>query len=313
MWDGVSQTSVLPFAPARAPAAPVESCSVPAKVPATPRPSARSADDAKFDVAGVPVGGREFTLILGPCAVEDAAQIHDAAAMVKAHGAQLMRGGAFKPRSSPHSFQGLGFEGLDLLADAGRAVGLPVVTEVLQPEDVDAIAEKADVLQVGARNMQNFALLKKVGRTHRPVLLKRGMSATVKELLQAAEYIRDGGNQRVILCERGIRTFETATRNTLDVSSVPVLKTMTDLPVIVDPSHAAGVRHLVVPLALASAAAGADGLIVECHPRPEEAKSDGGQALLAGELAGLVADARVMAAVTGRHLARQLAMPAPSI
>lgn len=284
------------------PAEPVERSSVPAQPAAAHRPSARPGDDAKFDVAGVPVGGREFTLILGPCAVEDAAQIHDAAAMVKAHGAQLMRGGAFKPRSSPHSFQGLGFEGLDLLADAGRAVGLPVVTEVLQPEDVDAIAEKADVLQVGARNMQNFALLKKLGRTHRPVLLKRGMSATVKELLQAAEYIRDGGNQRVILCERGIRTFETATRNTLDVSSVPVLKTMTDLPVIVDPSHAAGVRHLVVPLALASAAAGADGLIIECHPRPEEALCDKDQALTEAELAQLLAGLAPILESQGRSL-----------
>ncbi len=284
------------------PAVPVERCSVPAQPAAAPRPTSSPGDDAKFDVAGIPVGGREFTLILGPCAVEDAAQIHDAAAMVKAHGAQLMRGGAFKPRSSPHSFQGLGFEGLDLLADAGRAVGLPVVTEVLQPEDVDAIAEKADVLQIGARNMQNFALLKKVGRTHRPVLLKRGMSATVKELLQAAEYIRDGGNQRVILCERGIRTFETATRNTLDVSSVPVLKTMTDLPVIVDPSHAAGVRHLVVPLALASAAAGADGLIIECHPRPEEALCDKDQALTEKELAQLLAGLPPILESQGRSL-----------
>jgi 3-deoxy-7-phosphoheptulonate synthase len=234
--------------------------------------------------------------------VESRAQVQDAAAMAKSHGAHMMRGGAFKPRSSPHSFQGLGFEGLDLLASAGRDYEMPIVTEVLQPEHVQAIAEKADVLQVGARNMQNFALLKQLGKIRRPILLKRGMSATLKELLQAAEYIKDGGNQRIILCERGIRTFETATRNTLDISAVPVLKTMTDLPIIVDPSHAAGVRHLVVPLALAAVAAGADGLIVECHPRPEEALCDKDQALREEELDQLLKGLHPILQSQGRSL-----------
>ncbi len=235
-------------------------------------------------VGDAEVGGDRFCLIAGPCAVESRAQIHEAAAMVKARGASMLRGGAFKPRSSPYSFQGLGFEGLDLLVEAGEAYELPVVTEVLRPEDVEAVAAKADVLQVGARNMQNFALLKELGRVHRPILLKRGMSATIEEVLLAAEYIMAGGNHRVILCERGIRTFETATRNTLDVSAVPVLKARTHLPVIVDPSHAAGERELVVPLALAAAAVGADGLIVEAHPNPAEALCDKEQALTADDL-----------------------------
>ena len=227
-------------------------------------------------------------MILGPCAVENPLQMHDAAEMAKLHGAQILRGGAFKPRSSPHSFQGLGFEGLDLLVDVGREFDMPVVTEVLKPEDVEGVAAKSDMLQVGARNMQNFALLKELGKTRRPILLKRGMSATLKELLQAADYIRAGGNQRVVLCERGIRTFETATRNTLDISAVPALRDMTDLPVVVDPSHAAGRRDLVVPMALAAVAAGADGLIVECHPRPDEALCDKEQALRNQELDLLV-------------------------
>lgn len=235
------------------------------------------------------IGGDRFTLISGPCAVESREQIMEAAEMVASVGAVILRGGAFKPRSSPYSFQGLGAEGLELLAEAGRTVGLPVVTECLRVEDVDLVAEAADMVQVGARNMQNFELLKTLGRLRQPVLLKRGMSATVKELLQAAEYILAGGNHQVVLCERGIRTFETATRNTLDVSSVPVLKELTHLPVIVDPSHAAGRRELVVPLALAAAAVGADGLIVEAHPVPAEALCDAEQALSPEDLAGLVA------------------------
>jgi 3-deoxy-7-phosphoheptulonate synthase len=253
-------------------------------------------------VGEVPIGGKQFTLILGPCAVESEQQIDDAAALVKAHGAHLMRGGAFKPRSSPHSFQGLGFAGLEMLAKVGDKYGMPVVTEVLRSEDVARIAERADMLQVGARNMQNFALLKRLGRTRLPVLLKRGMSATLKELLQAAEYILDGGNQRVVLCERGIRTFETATRNTLDISAVPVLKNETDLPIIVDPSHAAGVRHLVVPLALAAAAAGADGLIIEAHPNPEEALCDKDQALTPVELRQLLDGLGPILTAQGRSL-----------
>ena len=243
---------------------------------------------SQVSVGGVNIGGGNFTLILGPCAVENPQQIQDAAKLAKDHGAHILRGGAFKPRSSPHSFQGLGFEGLDLLVDVGHKFDMPVVTEVLKPEDVEGIAAKADMLQVGARNMQNFALLKELGKTRRPILLKRGMSATLKELLQAADYIRAGGNQRVVLCERGIRTFETATRNTLDISAVPALREMTDLPVVVDPSHAAGQRHLVVPMALAAVAAGADGLIIECHPRPDEALCDKEQALREQELDLLV-------------------------
>ena len=239
-------------------------------------------------IGNIPVGDGHFMMIAGPCAVESRAQIMAAAEMVKSSGAQVMRGGAFKPRSSPYSFQGLGFEGLDLLKYAGDAFELPVITEVLRPEDVAKIAQQADALQVGARNMQNFELLKVIGKVDRPVLLKRGLSATVEDLLAAAEYIMAGGNQRVILCERGIRTFETSTRSTLDVSAVPVLKERTHLPVIVDPSHAAGRRELVVPLALAAAAAGADGLIVECHPDPEQALCDKEQALTRGDMEELM-------------------------
>jgi chorismate mutase/prephenate dehydratase len=235
-------------------------------------------------VRDVTFGGDRFVLIAGPCSVESREQILASADLVRRAGARLLRGGAFKPRSSPYSFQGLGWEGVDLLAAAGASQELPVVTEVLRTQDLARLAEKADMLQVGARNMQNFELLKALGRIDRPVLLKRGMSATLEELLQAAEYILAGGNQRVVLCERGIRTFEPSTRNTLDVAAIPVLRERTHLPVIVDPSHAAGRRDLVIPLALAAAAAGADGLIVEAHPKPEEALSDREQTLSAREL-----------------------------
>ncbi len=248
------------------------------------------------------IGGDRFTLIAGPCAVESRRQIMESAELVASVGARIMRGGAFKPRSSPYSFQGLGVEGLHLLAEAGRMVGIPVVTEILRVEDLEAVAESADMLQIGARNMQNFELLKQVGRLRQPVLLKRGMSATVKELLQAAEYILAGGNHQVVLCERGIRTFETATRSTLDVSSVPVLKELTHLPVIVDPSHAAGRRALVTPLALAAAAAGADGLIVEAHPHPEEALCDAEQALSPDDLRGLCARLGPVVEAQGRTM-----------
>ncbi len=223
--------------------------------------------------------GSGFTVIAGPCSVESEEQILEAARYVRAGGAHALRGGCFKPRTSPYSFQGLGFEGLKLLKKAGARFGLPIVTEVLAPEDVEAVAEHADMLQIGARNMQNFPLLKAVGRSHRPVLLKRGMMASIDELLQAAEYILREGNRQVVLCERGIRTFESATRNTLDLSAVPLLKQLTHLPVIVDPSHAVGRRDLVIPMARAAKAVGADGIIVETHPRPEEALSDGPQAL----------------------------------
>ncbi len=282
------------------------------KVPACPAPKVNPSlklttlregqERTIVDVSGVAVGGKRFVLMMGPCAVETRAQVHAAAEMAKNGGASILRGGAFKPRTSPYAFQGLGFEGLEYLREAGRAFELPIVTEVLHPEDVERVAEKADVLQIGARNMQNFALLKEVGRTRRPVLLKRGMSATIEELLLASEYILAGGNQRVILCERGIRTFETATRNTLDVSAVPVLKSRSHLPVIVDPSHAAGRRDLVVPLSLAAAAVGADGLIVECHPNPAEALCDKDQALSADDIADLVARLRPIVAAVGRTL-----------
>jgi 3-deoxy-7-phosphoheptulonate synthase len=254
------------------------------------------------DVGGVGIGGERFVLIAGPCAVESRKQILESAAMVKKAGALLLRGGAFKPRTSPYAFQGLGFAGLDLLAEAGHAFELPVVTEVLRSEDVESVAAKADMLQIGARNMQNFALLREVGHCHRPVLLKRGLSATVEELLLAAEYIMAGGNQRVVLCERGIRTFETATRNTLDLSAVPVLKRRTHLPVVVDPSHAAGSRELVIPLSLAAAAVGADGLLVEVHPNPAEALCDKDQALAPADLSELVAGLRAILASCGRSL-----------
>jgi chorismate mutase / prephenate dehydratase len=232
-----------------------------------------------IDVGGVKIGGDDFFVIAGPCAVESFEQVMAAAAGAKAGGATILRGGCFKPRSSPYSFQGLGFEGLEMLVEAGRVHGMPIVTEVMAPEHVDRMSETADILQIGARNMQNFTLLSEVGRSSRPVMLKRGMSASLDEWLQAAEYILDAGNQQVFLCERGIRTFETSTRNTLDVAAVPVLKQRTHLPVIIDPSHAAGDRSLVTPLALAGQAVGAHGLMVEIHPNPAEALSDGAQSL----------------------------------
>lgn len=224
-------------------------------------------------------GGDELVLIGGPCAVESWDQVIAAARAVKDAGGTVLRGGCFKPRTSPYSFQGLGFEGLEILAEAGKTFGLPIITEVLSSEDVEEVAKKADILQIGTRNMQNFSLLSAVGRTHRPVLLKRGMSSSLDELLQAAEYILHEGNQQVMLCERGIRTFETSTRNTLDLSAVPVLRGRTHLPVVVDPSHAAGKRDLVAPLALAAEAVGAHGIMVEIHPDPEKALSDGPQSL----------------------------------
>lgn len=236
-------------------------------------------ENSIIDVGGVQIGSESMFVIAGPCAVESLDQVMEAARAVKAAGGTMLRGGCFKPRTSPYSFQGLGYEGLEMLAEAGRAHGLPIVTEVPAPEEVERMSTMADVLQIGARNMQNFTLLSEVGRSSRPVMLKRGMSASLDELLQAAEYILSAGNQQVFLCERGIRTFETSTRNTLDIAAVPVLKGRTHLPIIVDPSHAAGSRELVVPLALAAQAAGADGIMVEIHPNPDEALSDGPQAL----------------------------------
>lgn len=266
-----------------------------------PRCSLRSdRSTSVVSIGDVPFGGDRFVLISGPCAVESRQQILKAAAQVKELGGAVLRGGAFKPRSSPYSFQGLGHSGVELLVEAGRQYELPVVTEVLRSEDVERVADQSDAIQVGARNMQNFALLKTLGQTNRTILLKRGMSATVKELLAAAEYIMSEGNQRVILCERGIRTFETATRSTLDVSAVPVLKRLTHLPVIVDPSHAAGDRELVIPLARAAAAVGADGLIVEMHPNPDEALCDKEQALTVEDLEQLVHEVRPIVRSLGR-------------
>ena len=240
--------------------------------------------------------GRDFCLIAGPCAVESPEQVTSIARQVSAAGAQLLRGGAFKPRTSPYSFGGLGAEGLELLCRAGRETGLPVVSEITDPRQLPLFRE-VDVLQVGARNMQNFELLRELGRQEKPVLLKRSFGATVTELLQAAEYILAGGNERVILCERGIRTFETDSRATLDVAGIAALKEQSHLPVLADPSHAAGRRGLVAPLALAAAAAGADGLMIEVHDRPEEALSDGRQALTCGEFARLARRVQALTAL----------------
>jgi 3-deoxy-7-phosphoheptulonate synthase len=234
-------------------------------------------------VNGVKIGGDELVVMAGPCSVEDRNQVLDTASFVKEAGGKVLRGGAFKPRTSPYSFQGLGEKGLEILSDVKEKVGLPIVTECLSPGLLPKVAQVADIIQIGARNMQNFALLEEVGRLNKPVLLKRGMMSTVEELLMSAEYILSQGNYNVILCERGIRTFEKATRNTLDVSAVPVVKEWSHLPIIADPSHATGVRNFVPSAARASVAAGADGLLVEIHPHPEKALSDGFQCLNFGE------------------------------
>jgi 3-deoxy-7-phosphoheptulonate synthase len=257
-------------------------------------------EPTRVKVDGTMVGGPALAIIAGPCAVESREQLRRLVPALTAAGARILRGGAFKPRSSPYSFRGLGKKGLELLAEARESFGVAVVTEVLGAEEVPLVAEYADMLQVGARNMQNFRLLDAVGEQPRPVLLKRGMMATVEELLLAAEYVVAAGNPRVILCERGIRTFESATRATLDVAAVPVLKERTHLPVIVDPSHAAGRRELVPALALAAVAAGADGLMVEVHPDPDRALSDGRQSLTPEGFAGLMVSVRLVAAAVGR-------------
>jgi 3-deoxy-7-phosphoheptulonate synthase len=236
-------------------------------------------DRTTVNVGGVIIGGDNYVVIAGPCSVESREQIMEVAFGVKKAGATLLRGGAYKPRTSPYDFQGLGVEALELLKEAREATGLPIVTEVMGTDDVDLVSQYADMLQVGARNMQNYPLLRRLAQADRPILLKRAPSATVKEWLLAAEYLLSGGNPNVVLCERGIRTFETATRNTCDISSIPVLNELTHLPVILDPSHAAGKRSLVPPLARAGVAIGADGLIVEVHPNPEKAISDGAQSL----------------------------------
>jgi 3-deoxy-7-phosphoheptulonate synthase len=255
-----------------------------------------------LEIAGREIGGHSFAIIAGPCAVESREQLLETAAVVRDAGATLLRGGAYKPRSSPYTFQGLGREALRLLAEAKALTGLPVVTEVLDPRDLEHVLEVADVIQIGSRNMHNYSLLAEAGRCDTPVLLKRGLSSTIEELLMAAEYILREGNEAVILCERGIRTFETAYRFTLDLAAVPVLKERTHLPVIVDPSHAAGRRELVTPLSLAAAAVGADGLIVEVHPSPQDAICDGPQSLAANEFADYVERVRAAAAVAGKTL-----------
>ena len=254
-------------------------------------------------IGDVAIGGEEMIVMAGPCSVESREQILETARAVKESGARILRGGAFKPRTSPYDFQGLETDGLKLLAEARRETGLPVITEVMSAEDVPLVAEYADILQVGARNMQNFTLLKRLGGAGRPVLLKRGMSSTINEFLMSAEYIVAHGNPDVILCERGIRTFETATRNTLDLAVVPVLNELTHLPVVIDPSHATGKRSLVAPLAKAAAAIGADGLIVEVHPHPDQALSDGAQSLDLAMFEAMMQQVRRYAAVDGRFVA----------
>ncbi|MDH3404251.1 MAG: 3-deoxy-7-phosphoheptulonate synthase [Acidobacteriota bacterium] len=261
------------------------------------------AADTIVEVGGVAIGGPDLVLIAGPCSVESYERTLGIARRVKAAGARLLRGGAFKPRTSPYSFQGLGREGLEILARVRDEVGLPVVTEALDIDVIDEVAEHADMVQIGARNMQNYTLLKRAGRCGRPVLLKRGMYATLTELLLAAEYILDQGNGQVVLCERGIRTFADHSRNTLDVALIPAVERISHLPIIADPSHAAGRRDKVLPLSLAAVAAGADGLMIEVHDAPEAALSDGLQALLPERFEELVAEVRALAAVLGREVA----------
>jgi 3-deoxy-7-phosphoheptulonate synthase len=259
-------------------------------------------ESSVFDIGGVKIGGPELVIMAGPCSVESYEQTLGIARQIKASGAHMLRGGAFKPRSSPYSFQGLGRDGLEILARVREETGLPVITEALDIDVLDEVTEFTDIVQIGARNMQNFTLLKRAGRCGRPVLLKRGLSATITELLLAAEYILDQGNPQVILCERGIRTFADHTRNTLDVAAFPAVKRISHLPIIADPSHAAGYRNKVLPLSLAALAAGADGLLVEVHDRPDQALSDGGQALLPADFAELMTEIRNLAPVLAREL-----------
>lgn len=259
-------------------------------------------ENTTIDVKGMVIGGKRIHVIAGPCSVENKTMMISVAEEVKKAGATFIRGGAFKPRTSPYAFQGLGEEGLKYLASAREKTGLPVVTEIMDPRDLDVMVEYADVIQIGARNMQNFRLLLEVGAVNKPVLLKRGLSSTIKEWLMSAEYIMSKGNHQVILCERGIRTFETATRNTLDLSAVPVLKQLTHLPVVVDPSHGVGKWDLVAPMAKAAVAAGADGILIEVHPNPEEAMSDGEQSLKPDAFRKLMDELRPIAAAVGREI-----------
>ena len=259
-------------------------------------------ENTVIDVNGHTIGGNKIAVIAGPCSVESKEQIKLVAEEVKKYGAGFLRGGAFKPRTSPYSFQGLKYEGLDLLNEAKAKTGLPVVTELMSPYDIDTFVEKADIIQVGARNMQNFDLLKELGKIDKPILLKRGLSATIEELLMSAEYIMAGGNEKVILCERGIRTYETYTRNTLDLSAIPVIKKLSHLPVIVDPSHAAGYWYLVEPLAKAAIAVGADGLMIEVHNNPQCALSDGQQSLKPELFDKVMKKVKTLAEIEGKVL-----------
>ena len=259
-------------------------------------------ENTVFNINGVKVGSDEILIIAGPCSVESRTQMLEIAQAVREAGAHALRGGAFKPRSSPYAFQGMGEAGLELLAEARELTGMPIVTEVMAPDQVDLVAKFADVLQIGARNMQNFNLLHAVGKTERAVLLKRGMAATVEDLLMAAEYVISNGNRRIMLCERGIRTFETSTRNTTDINAVPVLKAQTHLPIFLDPSHSTGKTEYVTAIARAAIAAGADGLIVEVHPHPEQAVSDGAQSYKPEQFADMVKQVRAIAEVMGRKV-----------
>jgi 3-deoxy-7-phosphoheptulonate synthase len=260
------------------------------------------AEDTIVDIRGNIIGSKKVQVIAGPCAVENRTMIISIAEKVKDAGASFLRGGAFKPRTSPYSFQGLGEEGLKYLAEAREKTGLPVVTELMDPRDIEVILKYTDVVQIGARNMQNFRLLLEVGTCDKPILLKRGFSATIKEWLMAAEYIMSRGNQKIILCERGVRTFETATRNTLDLSAVPVLKQLTHLPVVVDPSHGVGKWDLVAPMSKAAVAVGADGLLIEVHVNPEEALSDGEQSMKPDSFKKLMDELKPIAAAVGREI-----------
>jgi 3-deoxy-7-phosphoheptulonate synthase len=259
-------------------------------------------ENTEIDVKGTVIGGSRIPVMAGPCAVENKTILTSIAEKVKSSGASFLRGGAYKPRTSPYSFQGLGEEGLKYLAEASEKTGLPIITEIMDPRDLDVIVKYADIIQIGARNMQNFRLLLEVGSARKPVLLKRGLSSTIKEWLMSAEYIMSRGNHEVMLCERGIRTFETATRNTLDLSAVPVLKQLTHLPVVVDPSHGVGKWDLVSPMAKAAVAAGADALIIEVHTNPEEAMSDGEQSLRPDNFRQLMEELKPVAASVGREI-----------
>jgi len=282
-----------------------DSCSIDTTIkaddPDLVRRSARP-EGTIVDVNGIKIGGKEIVIMAGPCAVESEEQLTETARSVRAGGASLLRGGAFKPRTSPYSFQGLGKEGLEMLDRARKLTGMSVVSEVMDTRQVETVARYADMLQIGSRNMQNFPLLKEAGQTSKPILLKRGMMATIEEYLNAAEYLLSQGNTQVVLCERGIRTFESSTRYTLDLNAIPVLKQRTHLPVIVDPSHGTGVRSLVPTMAKASLAAGADGLLMEVHYRPDEALCDGSQSLYPDEFGMMMEDLRKIAEAVGRSI-----------